>query len=285
MTTVNTDSVSLRGHSALVTGSTDGLGRAVAERLGARGANVLLHGRDRARGDQVRRVIEAAGGTATFYQADFASLAEVRHLAEEIRRDHDRLQLLINNAGIGFGPPGQLRQTSADGHELRFAVNYLATVLLTNLLLPILEADAPARIVNVASAGQQAIDFSDPMLTRGYSGVRAYRQSKVALIMWTLDLAEELKPRVVTVNCLHPATFMDTHMVRETGAAPASSVDEGADAVMHLAVSGEVEGRTGIYYDGLEPSRPHPQAFDRNARQKLAALTEQLIGAAPVPVG
>jgi NAD(P)-dependent dehydrogenase (short-subunit alcohol dehydrogenase family) len=279
---MNDDRKTLRGRTALVTGSTDGLGRAVAERLGREGAHVLLHGRDRSRGHQVRKRVEAVGGTATFYQADLGSLAEVRRLAEAVGQQHDRLELLINNAGIGFGPPHQSRQTSADGHELRLAVNYLAPVLLTNLLLPALEAAAPARIVNVASAGQQAIDLSDPMLTRGYSGVRAYRQSKLALIMWTLDLAEELKPRGVTVNCLHPATFMDTHMVQEAGTAPASSVGEGAEAVMHLAVSAEVEGRTGLYYDGLEPSRPERQAFDREARRQLAALTEQLIGGSTV---
>jgi NAD(P)-dependent dehydrogenase (short-subunit alcohol dehydrogenase family) len=280
---MSADATSLRGYSALVTGSTHGLGRAVAERLGARGARVLLHGRDRAAGDQARKAVEAAGGTAAFYQADLGSFAEIHHMAEAILRDHDRLELLINNAGIGFGPPGQSRQISADGHELRFAVNYLAPVLLTKLLLPILEARTPARIVNVTSVGQQAIDFSDPMLTHGYSGQRAYRQSKLALIMWTLDLAEELRPRGVNVTCLHPATFMDTHMVRETGVAPASSVDEGADAVMSLAVSRETEGRTGLYYDGLTPSRPDSQAFDRDARRQLAALTESLIGMAPAP--
>ncbi len=269
--------------TALVTGSTHGLGRVVAERLGAGGARLLLHGRDRKSGEEARNAVEAAGGTATFYQADFGSLAEVHGLAEAIRRDHDRLDLLINNVGIGFGPPGQSRQTSAEGHELRFTVNYLAPVLLTNVLLPLLEAAAPARIVDVASAGQYPIDFSDPMLTRGYSGQRAYRQSKLALIMWTLDLSKELKSRNIAVTCLHPATFMDTRMVRESGVSPASGVDDGADAVMNLAVSDEVAGQTGVYYDGFEPSRPHPQALDRETRRLLAELTERLIGAAPVP--
>ncbi len=278
------NSTTLRAHTVLVTGSTDGLGRLLAERLGATGANVLLHGRNRARGEQVRRAVEAAGGTPTFYLADLASLAEVHRLAEAIRRDHHRLKLLINNAGLGFGPRGQPRQTSADGHELRFAVNYLAPVLLTNLLLPLLEADAPARIVNVASAGQQQIDFNDPMLTRGYTGQRAYRQSKLAMIMWTLDLAEELKARGITVNALHPATFMDTHMVHESGLPPASTVDEGGDAVMHLALSRDLEGWTGLYFNGLERARPDPQAFDREARRRLAELTEQLIGTAPARV-
>jgi NAD(P)-dependent dehydrogenase (short-subunit alcohol dehydrogenase family) len=282
MASMSTDSATLRGQTLLVTGATDGLGRLVAERLGATGANVLLHGRDRARGEQVRKAVEAVGGAAIFYQADFGSLAGVHRLAEAVRRDHDRLKLLINNAGIGFGPRGDPRQTSADGHELRLAVNYLAPVLLTNLLLPLLEAAVPARIVNVASAGQQEIDFRDPMLTRGYTGQRAYRQSKLALIMWTLDLAEELKTRGITVNALHPATFMDTHMVHESGISPASSVEEGADAVMHLALSRELEGWTGLYFNGFERARPDPQAFDREARRQLAELTERLIGTAVI---
>jgi NAD(P)-dependent dehydrogenase (short-subunit alcohol dehydrogenase family) len=284
MTFMKADSTTLRGQTVLVTGSTDGLGRKVAERLGMTGAHVLLHGRDRSRGEQVRKAVESAGGAATFHQADFSSLAEVHRLAEAIRGEHDRIKLLINNAGIGFGPRGQPRQTSADGHELRLAVNYLAPVLLTNLLLPPIEAAAPARIVNVASAGQREIDFGDPMLTRGYTGQRAYRQSKLALIMWTLDLAEELKSRGITVNSLHPATFMDTHMVHESGISPASSVDAGADAVMQLALSPDLEGWTGLYFDGLERARPEPQAFDREARRLLAELTERLIGTASARV-
>jgi NAD(P)-dependent dehydrogenase (short-subunit alcohol dehydrogenase family) len=281
---MSAEAKTLRGHPVLVTGSTDGLGRQLAERLGATGANVLLHGRNGARGEQVRKAVEAAGGRATFYQADFGSLAEVHQLAGAIRRDHDRLKLLINNAGIGFGPRGQPRQTGVEGHELRFTVNYLAPALLTNLLLPVVEAAVPARIVNVASAGQQEIDFRDPMLTRGYTGQRAYRQSKLAMIMWTMDLAEELKRRGITVTALHPATFMDTHMVHESGISPASSVEEGADAVMHLALSRDLEGWTGLYFNGLERARPDPQAFDRDARRQLAELTERLIGSTPARV-
>jgi NAD(P)-dependent dehydrogenase (short-subunit alcohol dehydrogenase family) len=281
---MNSGPTTLRGHTVLVTGSTDGLGRVVAERLGATGANVLLHGRNRARGEQTGRAVELAGGIPSFYHADFTSLAEVHRLAEAIGRDHDGLKLLINNAGLGFGPRGQLRETSAEGHELRFAVNYLAPVLLTRLLLPLLGADVPSRIVNVASAGQQQIDFNDPMLTRGYTGQRAYRQSKLAMIMWSLDLAEELKTRGITVNALHPATFMDTHMVHESGIPPASTVEEGADAVMHLALSRDLEGWTGLYFNGLERARPDPQAFDREARRRLAELTDQLIGSVPARV-
>src|SRR6185437_8986826 len=178
--------------TALVTGATDGVGRVVAARLGASGFRVLVHGRDQARGAATVRQIEQAGGSATFLPADLASLDEVRGLAKAVAATTDRLHLLINNAGIGTAGNKPGRQTSADGHELRFAVNYLSGFLLTHLLLPLLKAGSPARIVNVSSAGQQAIDFSDVMLTRGYSGSRAYRQSKLAQILFTFDLAREL---------------------------------------------------------------------------------------------
>jgi NAD(P)-dependent dehydrogenase (short-subunit alcohol dehydrogenase family) len=153
------------GRTALVTGSTDGVGRLVARRLGEAGARVLVHGRDQERGERLVAEIAAGGGTAEFLAADLAALAEVRRLAQAVRQTTARLDILINNAGIGTGGPGAPRQSSADGHELRFAVNYLAGFLLTRLLLPLLETSAPARIVNVASAGQQAIDFSDLMLS------------------------------------------------------------------------------------------------------------------------
>ena len=160
--------MTVKGKTILVTGSTDGVGRWVAGRLAGDGARVLIHGRDRNRGEAVVSDIVKAGGAATFLQADLASLAEVRGLAEAVRRETDGLDGLVNNAGIGTA--GNAREVSADGYELRFAVNYLAGFLLARLLLPDLKKRPPARIVNVASAGQQTIDFSDVMLTRGYSG-------------------------------------------------------------------------------------------------------------------
>jgi len=223
--------------TALITGSTDGVGRVVAKTLGARGMRVLTHGRDRERGERVVAEIKAAGGSAEFLEADLSALAEVRRLAVAVKRTTNRLDLLINNAGIGSGGAQGKRQTSADGYELRFAVNYLAGVLLTDLLLPLIRQSAPARIVNVSSLGQQAIDFGDVMLTRGYSGSRAYCQSKLAQILFTIDLAHELEGNGVTVNALHPATYMDTTMVRQSGMTPASSVEEGAEAILKLATS------------------------------------------------
>lgn len=243
---------------ALITGSTDGVGRRVAERLAGDGVTVLIHGRDQVRGERLLADIRKAGGTGAFHPADLASLEAVRGLAQAVRSRHDRLDILINNAGVGTGKPGSGRQVSQDGHELRFAVNYLGGFLLTRLLLPLLTAGGPARIVNVASVGQQPLDFANLMLERGYSGGRAYCQSKLAQIMFTFDLAEEFKDSSVTANCLHPATYMDTTMVRDSGVSPLSSVDEGADAILHLVRSREMEGRTGLYYDGLRPSRANP---------------------------
>lgn len=270
----------LEGKTALVTGSTDGVGRVVAMRLGEAGARVLVHGRDAERGAAVVAAIGERGGAAEFLQADLASLAEVRRLADLVRQRTERLDLLINNAGIGTGGPGAPRQTSADGHELRFAVNYLAGFLLTRLLLPLLQDSAPARIVNVASAGQHPIDFDDVMLTRGYSGSRAYGQSKLAQIMFTFDLAEELRGSGVTVNALHPATYMDTTMVREAGVTPWSSVEEGAEAILHLATSPVLEGRSGLYFEGQREARANAQAYDPAARQRLKEISLELTGLA-----
>jgi NAD(P)-dependent dehydrogenase (short-subunit alcohol dehydrogenase family) len=265
---------------ALITGSTDGLGRAVARELAASGFLVLIHGRDARRGGDLVREICAQGGSARFHRADFASLAEVRALADTVCREHDHLHLLINNAGIGTGDGGRPapRRTSADGHELTFAVNYLAGDLLTRLLLPVLIRSAPARIVNVASVGQYPLDFDNLMLARAYSGMRAYAQSKLAQVMLTFDLAAQLRDCGVTVNCLHPATYMDTTMVRAAGIQPTSTVDEGAVAVMRLAVSGELEGHTGEYFDGLRPARANAQAYDPEARRRLAEVSAQLTG-------
>ncbi|MGX8013117.1 SDR family oxidoreductase [Mesorhizobium sp. ORM8.1] len=266
----------IKNKTALVTGSTDGVGRVVAERLGAAGARVLVHGRDQGRAKTVVAAIEAKGGNAEFLIADLSSLAEVRQLADAVRARTDRLDILINNAGVGTA--GAKRQLSADGYELRFAVNYLAGFLLTSELLPLLKASAPARIVNVASAGQQAIDFGDVMLTHGYSGVRAYCQSKLAQILFTVDLAGELKGTGVTVNALHPASYMDTTMVRQAGVQPWSSVETGADAILNLAASPGLEGRSGLYFDGQRESRADAQAYDEKARRQLRALSLDLTG-------
>ena len=261
----------------LVTGATDGLGRALARELAARGATVLVHGRSQERLDDTLREIREAAGNDRLrpYRADLASLAQVRRLGREVGAEQ-RLDVLVNNAGIaGVGD----RQESADGYELRFAVNYLAPFLLTRLLLPLLRRSAPARIVNVASVGQVPIDFDDVMLERGWEGLRAYRQSKLAQIMFTFELAERLRAAGetgVTVNALHPATLMDTKMALESFGYAMSTVEEGVAATLRLAVAPEVDGVTGRYFDGVRESRANAQAYDPEACRRLWRLSEQL---------
>ncbi len=267
----------LRGKTALVTGSTDGLGREVATRLGALGATVIVHGRNRERGAEVVEAIKAAGGEAVFYRADLGSLDEVKSLAATIRENHDSLSLLINNAGI-WTDGGNERRTSADGHELVFAVNYLAPYVLSHELTPLLEKGAPARIVNVSSLAQQPIDFDDVMLTRGFDPSRAYARSKLAIVMLTLDLAAELPADKITANALHPATLMDTAMVEKAGMPARSTVGDGANAVMRLAVSPELAGKTGLYYNEMNEARANAQAYDAQARARLRALSKELTG-------
>jgi NAD(P)-dependent dehydrogenase (short-subunit alcohol dehydrogenase family) len=268
----------LDGKTALVTGSTDGVGRTVATTLAAGGVHLLVHGRDRARGESVVSEIGKSGGSAEFLAADLTSLAEVRGLADTVTRGQHRLDILINNAGIGTAP--NTRLLSTDGHELRFAVNYLAGFVLTHLLLPLLRQSAPARIVNVASAGQQALDFDDVMLTRGFSGARAYCQSKLAQVMFTIDLAHELKGTGVSVNALHPASYMNTSMVRRAGVQPISSVEAGAEAIVRLAASPDVAETSGRYFSGLREARAAAQAYDADARRRLRTISRELGGLA-----
>jgi NAD(P)-dependent dehydrogenase (short-subunit alcohol dehydrogenase family) len=271
--------MNMDGKTVLVTGSTDGVGRYVAAKLAAGGAKVLIHGRDKARGQALVDEIRRHGkGEAIFYQADLSSLAETRQLAEAVLADHKGLDLFISNAGIGSQNQGPQRQTSADGYELRFAVNYLSGFLLAHLLLPLLKASAPSRIVNVASLGQHPVDFDDVMITKNYSGSRAYAQSKLAQIMFTIDLADELKGSDVTVNSLHPATYMNTTMVRAGGITPISTVEQGGAAILHLAEGDDMAGKTGLFFNGMQQAKAIPQAYDEAARQRLRALSLELTG-------
>ena len=261
---------------ALVTGSTSGLGHELALRLGSMGMHVVVHGRNRERGMEVVQAITSEGvGSARFYRADLASFEQVREFGEAVLQDYERLDVLINNAGIASTPNG--RALSEDGHELIFQVNHLSHFLLTQTLLPRLLESAPSRIVNVSSGAQQPIDFDDVMLKNGFSGGRAYAQSKLAQVLFTFDLAEELEGSGVIVNALHPATFMDTPMVTRGGGRPRATVAEGADAVMQLVTSPEIG--SGGYFNGLRRSRANAQAYDEEARARLWELSEELTGA------
>ena len=189
--------------------------------------------------------------------------------------DEDRIDVLVNNAGVGTAGP---REESEDGYELTFQVNYLAPFVLTRRLLPLIRSSAPSRIVNVSSAGQAPIDFGDVMLERGYSGVQAYSQSKLALVMFTFDLAEELEGSGATANCLHPGTFLPTNMVRRAGIDPVTPLEDGVEATLRLVASPELDGVNGHYFDGTSESAPQPQAEDPEARRQLRELSAELTG-------
>ncbi len=255
----------------LITGATDGLGRGLANALAGEGHTILAHGRSQERLDDTLDELPGEGHRG--YLAELSSLDEVRRLAADVNGREERLDVLVNNAGIGFD--GE-RQESSDGIELRFAVNYLAGYLLTVELLPLLERSKPARIVNVASAGQTAIDFNDPMIEHGYSGWRAYMQSKLAQILSTVDLAERL-PDGVTVTALHPATFMPTKMVPS----PTSTLEEGVEATKRLVTDPAVDGVSGSYFNGQREQRADPQAYDAEARRQLRELSERLVATSP----
>jgi NAD(P)-dependent dehydrogenase (short-subunit alcohol dehydrogenase family) len=263
---------------ALITGATSGLGRAVAAGLAELGWHVLVHGRDSARAQAAAGQIQAAGGSADTYLADLSSLGQTRALAERVSSDHAAIHLLINNAGVGPGrPPYRKRILSADGHELRFAVNYLAPALLARRLVPSLKNGEAARIINVASAGQAPINFADLRMDHHYSGTQAYYRSKFALVVFTFQLAAELADNGVRVNCLHPASLMNTQMVRRAWVPPMSSIATGVRAVMNLAVEPAGATVTGRYFDGLREAKAHGAAYDPEVESKLRAVTNEIL--------
>jgi len=263
----------------LITGATSGLGRELAQALAKHGVTLLLHGRDPQRGlETVRNIKEATGNERIqFCRADLSSLREVEDLARQVISEVTRLDVLVNNAGIGFGRDASKREISQDGYELRFAVNYLAPYLLTERLISLLKASAPARIVNVASVGQAPLDYDNIMLSLGYSGIIAYRQSKLAMIAWTFDLAERLAGTGVTANALHPASLMPTKMVLEAGWQAMSSVEEGLKATLRLVIDPALNNVTGEYFDGLSPAKAIAQAYDQTFRRRLAPLSRELV--------
>ena len=245
--------------TVLVTGATDGLGRVVAGDLAERGFDVLVHGRSAERAQAVADEIGAAG----VHLADFSVLADVRALAEAL----PRVDVLVNNAGL----ISEDRIVTGDGIELTFQVNHLAPFLLTTRLL---ERDPPRRVVHVASAGQERPDFGDLMLEHGYDEWRAYRQSKLAQIMFSFECARRF-PDVESV-ALHPATFMDTKMVRSRVGTPSNTVRTGADATVRLAAELDLDVQ-GRYFDVQREARADAMAYDEDARKRLWDVSEQFV--------
>ncbi len=271
----------LHEQTILITGATGGLGRALVHRAADHGATVVAHGRDDQRLRALALEVEEATGTSIdTVAADLADLREVDRLADSVLDTYDRLDVLVNNAGVGFGAPDGPREESADGIELRFAVNHLAAYRLAGRLAKLLEVSAPSRIVQVASAGQLALDRDDPLTEQGWDGVTAYRRSKLAQVMATYDLAADLVGTGVTVNALHPATFMDTAMVRDSGVSPTSTVEEGLDATWRLVADPALDGVSGRYFDGTREGTTDPQADDPAARAWVRALSDRLLAQA-----
>ncbi len=248
----------------MVTGATSGLGEALVPQLAERGATVLVHGRD---GTRVAELVAALPG-ATGFVADLASLAAVARLAKEVTAAGP-LDVLVNNAGVGFGSDRKHRELSTDGFELRFAVNYLAPFLLTELLGA---QSLPRRaVLNVSSAGQAPFDRADLMSERNYDGVLAYRRSKLALIADTFQRAADGGARAYLT--LHPGTFMATKMVREANITPQDSVASGVQAMLHV-LAAALAGQTGRYYERASPAEPDALASDAAAQ---AWLREQAL--------
>lgn len=262
----------------LITGATDGLGRAVARELAAQGASLILHGRSAAKGADLLAELRAAGATGrlSYELADFSSLEDIGKLAERILTTYDRLDVLVNNAGIGVE---LARQESQDGLELTFQVDYLAAYVLSCRLAPLLVASAPARIINVSSAGQAPIDFRDVMLERHWDGVQAYCQAKLAQISLTFDLAERLRGTGVTVNALHPASYMPTKMVVNLFT-PQSTVADGMRNTLRLITDPALENVSGVYFNRSTRARAGGQAYDETSRARLRELSESLTGVA-----
>ncbi len=263
----------LSNMTILITGSTDGLGKLVARHLAMEHATVLIHGRNREKGDSVLNelTIQTGNNKLRYYNGNFSSLNEVNELSEQILKDHNHIDILINNVGIGKGQRNT-RELSDDGIELRFEVNYLSHVLLSEKLLPLLK-EKTSSIINVASVGQEPINFKNLMLDSGYDGFVAYRQSKTALIMYTFDLAGRLKENGIKVNALHPASLMNTNMVMEDWGHSMTTVDQGAEALENLLFP----ETTGAYYDGKKLSKAIPQTYDPKARANLRVATRGLL--------
>jgi len=260
---------SLENLTVFLTGATGGIGRATAAALAERGAALLLHGRDERRLGELVSELSSTGARIQPLVADLSSLSETVRLAREAAKAAPGLDVLINNAGVGFGRDSTRRERSRDGFELRFAVNYLAAFVLSEELMA---RGVPRRaLVNVASAGQETLDFSDLMTDRGYGGVRAYCRSKLAMIMMGFDCAA-LHPGL-QVHALHPGTYLDSGMVREAGIRPMGPVSRGAESIVAVLEEALRGGESGRYFDQSTPARALAQAYDRNARARLREVS------------
>ncbi len=267
----------MRKRVILITGSTDGIGKQTAKELAKTGATILLHGRNASKGQQTVSEISQATGNANidFFKADLASLQEVRKMAADVKKKYPQINVLINNAGVF---ENNFRK-SKDGFEMTFAVNYLAHFLLTCLLLDRLCANAPSRIINVASmAHSNSLDFDNLQGEKGYSGYTAYSYSKLENILFTFKLAEMVNKSKVTVNCLHPGVI-NTKLLRAGWGMGGASVEQGARTSVYLATAPEIDGITGKYFFDMQGERrPANIAYDKSVQNRLWQISERLSG-------
>jgi NAD(P)-dependent dehydrogenase (short-subunit alcohol dehydrogenase family) len=263
----------------VITGSTDGIGKATAWELLKRGHRVIVHGRDEHKGRIVIAELAQSTGQepADLFIADLSSLGGVRHLAIELQDSYPHLDVLINNAGT-YQPEHAITE---DGTELTFSVNYLAPFLLTAQLVDLLQKSAPARIVNVASSAHRdvsGVDWENLQGEKGYDPWYAYALSKFALVTFTYRLAVLLEGRGVTVNCLHPGVI-NTKLLRSAfPGMTGSSSEEGARTSVYLATSPEVKGVTGSYYEEMQRVRSEPLTYNRAVQDHLWNIAERLTG-------
>ncbi len=277
----------LSGRVCMVTGATAGIGRATAEALARLGANVVAVGRKAEAGERLadRLRKETGNPQIEFLRADLSLQSDVRGLASRFLRRHDRLHVLVNNVGAYFLG----RSTTAEGIEVTFALNYWNVFLLTRLLLVPLQAGVPSRIVNVSSDSHRGarLDLAAVERARGGTGLNAYGQSKIALTSFTYELARRLAGSGVTVNAVHPgfvaSSMYDEYPLLRWVVAPVvrrvgKPVEAGADTVVYLASSGEVEGVTGQYFVNRAAVRSSPATTDEDAARKLWDMSERMVG-------
>jgi len=278
---------SMAGKTVLVTGATSGIGRATAAGLAAMGARVAITGRDHERAERAAGEIgTATGGRVDVFVADLSSQAEVRRLAGEVLQTYPRVDVLVNNVG-GYW---NTRHVTADGLERTFALNHLASFLLTNLLLDRLKQSAPARVVTVSSGAQAngRIDFDDLQGERSYSGARAYSQSKLANVLFTYELARGLQASVVTANALHPGVVRTSFGAEDPGGVQRLFVPlmrpfmkapaQGAATSIHVASSPDLEQRTGLYFANSKARRSSERSYDDDDAARLWQVSADLVG-------
>ena len=267
----------MKQKTILVTGATDGIGRQTALDLARMGARVLVHGRSKDKGARVLSELnrETCNENLTLYLADFSSLADVRRMADDIKREQSELQVLVNNAGNFYKD----KQLSKDGFEMTFAVNFLAPFLLTNLLLDLIKVSAPARIVTVASSAHKMIkgevDWDNLQGEKSYDGSDAYALSKLATVCFSNELARRLAGTQVTSNALHPGV-VDTKLLRKSYALEGISVEEGAQTSVYLACEPEVEGVSGKYFSHKQERSMSDLATDPDTQRRFWELAEEL---------